>query len=64
MMKEKTNPVTLNMSDELKEKALQRAKMESRSLSNYIRWLIKSDIEMMAPVQVHFADMTKVDYDD
>lgn len=64
MMKEKISTVTLNMSDELKEKALQRAKMESRSLSNYIRWLIKSDIERMATVQVHFADMTKVDYDD
>ncbi len=56
MMKEKTNPVTLNMSDELKEKALQRAKMESRSLSNYIRWLIKSDIERYDTIKASHDD--------
>lgn len=56
MMKEKISTVTLNMSDELKEKALQRAKMESRSLSNYIRWLIKSDIDKMATVEFHLND--------
>lgn len=37
--------IQMKISPSLKEKAQKRADQEGRSLSNYIEWLIKKDLE-------------------